>query len=252
MEKAGKVLVLVNVGFSLLLAAVAGVLAYNRVDWTNSPAKEGQPEGELVKRAQRLKEYQASVKPAEAAWRAARAELPVKEDRLRKDREWYAAELERLSKEDNNPIVQVEFTTDNGQPTGKPTGYYKADPDPKNGGRPNLVAVADRYGKPLHAMPYYVREEKRVHGELVKELAALDAAKKKDADLTEQLIGGPKWGMGLIKRIEAEKVKRGEVIAEQKWLEPLRVNTFVETELILQRKKALEARVKELEAAPAP
>jgi hypothetical protein len=254
MEKAGKVLVLVNVGFSLMLAAVAGILLYNRIDWTNNAAKEGQPEGQLVKRDARLKEFQAAVKPTMLAWRSARGVVQARETRLNGDktdpgdRYYYAVELARLHDDPTGkPVQQIEFA---GDKDGKPTGYFV--PDPANHDRPRMADVKDRYGNPLHPLTYYQKAEETVHTNLLKELAGLDAAKKKDADLTEQLIGGPKWGMGLTKRIEAEKAKRDDVIAEQEWMKPLLVNTYVETQLILQRKKSLEDRVKELEAAPAP
>lgn len=283
MEKFGKILVLVNAAFSVMLAAAAGVLVYNRIDWSNTA------EGELPKRVERVKELQGVVRANETAWRAARNELLAKEDRRSQDQTWYATELARLEAPlaDGKPVQQIKFT---GEAEGKPTGYYV--PDPKNHDLPTLVAVADRTNKPLQPMSYYRKEEEAVHQNLVMEMAALDAAKLLDAKLTLQLVGPKRLAeamaaldaaqqqkaketlqklgdadknvKGLVDRIEDEKAKRGTeevkdgvtvysgVIGEQKALEPLLVNTYVETQLLLQRKEALEKRLKDLKAAAAP
>jgi hypothetical protein len=278
MEKAGKVLVLVNVGFSCMLAAAAGVLLYNHINWTNTKGQGGQPDGELVKRKERLDEFQGSVKPSELAWRAARTDLAAKEEGRKLNQAWFAAELARLYVEnpmDKRAVLQIEFT---GDKDAKPTGFYV--PDPNNRGLPKLVDVKDRYGNPLHPLAFYQQAEEPIHKNLVKELADLDAAKKRDARLTVELMGRKalekakadlaanpknqdaqkvlevignevKIDKGLIDRIEEEKAKREDLVEEQKLLEPLLVNTYVETQLILMRKKALEDRVKELEAGKA-
>jgi hypothetical protein len=241
MGSLGKVLVFVNVGVTMALAACAGALLYYRTDWSDAAATADQPAGVLVERKARLKEFQEAVRPAEAAFRAARSEVLNRESRRPAEQMWYASELARLREDDGKPVFALALDD---------KGYTV--PNPAAGDVPTLADVTDRRGQPLHAISWYPKEDAAVVQDLVKQLADLDAAKKKDADLTALLIGDPAAMVkGLGYRIEAEKAKRADVIEEQNLIEPLLVNTYVDNELVLRRKKALENRVRELEAGVA-
>jgi hypothetical protein len=65
--------------------------------------------------------------------------------------------------------------------------------------------------------------------------------------LTDRIIGDKDKGVrGLQKRIEDERAKDADVVAEQKLIRPLLINTVVESELIFKRKTQLERRIEEL------
>ena len=69
-----------------------------------------------------------------------------------------------------------------------------------------------------------------------------------DTQLTNELAGDPvKRSKGLRQRINDERAKRADVVAEADFVRPLLINTVVESELILKRQKSLRARVGELE-----
>jgi hypothetical protein len=74
---------------------------------------------------------------------------------------------------------------------------------------------------------------------------------QEDTDLTNQLVGTPAAGgkpavKGLRQRHVEERDKRDGIVAEQRLVRPLFVNTAVESELTLQRLRTLQEREKEL------
>jgi hypothetical protein len=65
--------------------------------------------------------------------------------------------------------------------------------------------------------------------------------------LTDRINGDKDKGVrGLQRRIEDERAKDADVLAEQKLIRPLLINTVVESELIFKRKTQLERRIEEL------
>ena len=73
---------------------------------------------------------------------------------------------------------------------------------------------------------------------------------EEDTRLTNVLAGfkDPKEGdvKGLRQRIVEERVKLHELAEEQKFVRPLLINAFVESQLVLKRADALKARMREL------
>jgi hypothetical protein len=243
----GQFLVLVNFGLSLAMASVAGAVLYYRVDWTDTPATADQPAGELVQRIARLKEARSAIAPNDLAWREARAALATQEARRQKDQEWYFNELEHLrTNPKKQPILALAYEK----------GRTK--PDAANGGLPMMIAVADRFNKPLLPLIEYSKQQTAVTEDTAKILTQLEELEKKDTLLTEEL-NGVKDKRGLDQRIKDEKVKQtgpyvkdepvklGGVAAEMELVLLAEGQVRADSQLLQLRKKSLEARVKELE-----
>ena len=238
MDLFGKILVLINFGLSLVMAAVGGAVLYYRVDWSDAPAPPdgSAPEGELVHRIAKIKEVLALVRPAEAAWRDARATLLTQEDRRKKDQVWYVAELEHLRTGDalKNPILALVF--DKGRTV----------PDPMNNNLPQMAPVTDRFGKALQSRTWYIGQQATVTADTTAVLDKIAKSVKEDADLTDRLNGSEK-SRGLYQRAKDEQVKQGDIDKEMELVLLAEGQVRADSQLLMLRKRALEARVKELE-----
>ena len=239
MDLFGKILVLANFALSLMMAAVGGAVLYYRVDWSDAPADAatGAPAGELVARIAEVKKLQALVTPADAAWRKARASLLAQEERRKGDEIWYAAELEHL-KTGDAPILAVVF--DKGATT----------PDPANNGRPQMAPVADRFGKALHSLVWYNQQQGAVNGDITTVLDKIDKVSQEDKALTSLLLTEKQADgsvlRGLLDRIKDEASKQDAIADENDLVFRAEGQERANSQLLLLRKKALEARVKEL------
>jgi hypothetical protein len=237
MDLLGKILVVVTFGMSLMMAAVGGAVLYYHIDWSNNPAAPdgSAPAGELVQRIAKVKQLQGLVAPADIAWRDARSSLIGQEERRQKDQDWYAAELERLKIGDAKaqPILMVVYEK----------GYTV--PDPKNLGRPQLAPAFDVFKQPLLPLiAYNVKiAASTVDTKSVLDKIALSA--DKDRELTGQLVGAN--GRGLIQRNKDEAVKQDALASELKDVKLAEGQVRADSQLLLLRKKSLQARVKELE-----
>jgi hypothetical protein len=284
MDLFGKTLVVVNLGLSLMMAAVGGAVLYYHVDWTDNAATADQPAGLLAPREEQYEKLSGFVlneqsraydkrtpgliDAADAAWRDARAQLPLAEDRRIKDQVWYAEELEHLrTNPKQQPILQLAY--DKGRTT----------PDPKNGGLPAMQPGSDRYGQPLLSIKASKLALAGKNDDIDKVLAALDKSLSDDAEATMHLLGSRevqnrfaklkdeykddevrkkvqdkltalmgqlKDERGLIHRIADEKVKLEDLAKEIELVKLAEGQVRADSQLLLLRKKALEARVKEL------
>jgi hypothetical protein len=253
MMRLGKVLVFVNLAFSLIMASWAGALYANRLDWSDTAPKPDQPPGELYKRDQRFQELSKGFEDREGKFTLARSKLrsleegltPAKEEpdkslALRLDgrsaeRLWYARELQQLhllATPPNNPARAAVFTG----------SVPRTPPGPNGWGRPVMAPFQTKDGKPVFSLAHYDGQESK----LLPELAGLYAQlrEKIDEDAAEaQKLEGPK---GLQNRLTDEKLKRDAVLDELKLLKPLYVNTVVETQNLIERRRQLEERITEL------
>jgi hypothetical protein len=215
----GKVLILVNLAASLLMATFAvGV-------FTNSDGKAIQAQAKA--KVDQVTELWKSVRPAEKVWSDARDYLLAQEKARAADRVWYQQELRHLREgaRAGDPARAIVF-------------------DPRNPpGRPRMVAAKDRDGKELLSLRAYDEEEKNTLEELDRLTAGYKKAIEATTMATERFLG-PK---GLHARIKAEKEKREEVVKEMGLVRPQLVNTVVDSELVLKRQRELVARIKELE-----
>jgi len=256
----GKGLVFFNLVLSLVLGTWAMTLYTSRIDWSDQKGKDGQPDGELVRRIAQAQEGWSRIPSAAANWEEARAILLAMENGAAKlklngkeskvngrqaNREWYQAELEFLrSKATAMQPCQALVLDDQRRLTFN-------DPDPLTP-RPKMLPVMDRAGKPLRSLASYNEEEKTLFASLKKEQERLEAATKEDTRLTLLLIGDKALGTkGLHRRLIDERVKREDIMVEHGLVKTPLINTYVESELLLKRKRSLEVRLDELRRARA-
>jgi hypothetical protein len=235
MDLLGKILVVVTFGMSLMMAAVGGAVLYYHIDWSNNPAAPdgSAPAGELVQRIAKVKQLQGLVAPADIAWRDARSSLLGQEERRQKDQDWYAAELERLKDAKGQPIFMVVYEK----------GYTV--PDPKNLGRPQMAPALDVFKQPLLSLSAYNAQIATSTADTKSVLDKIAASADKDRELTGLLVGAN--SRGLIRRNKDEAVKQDALANELAGVQFAEGQVRADSQLLLLRKKSLQARVKELE-----
>jgi hypothetical protein len=237
MDLIGKILVVVVFGLSLMMAAIGGAVLYYHVDWSNNPAASdgSAPAGELVQRIVKVKQLQGLVGPAELSWREARSSLLGQEERRQGDQDWYAAELERLKTGDaaKQPLLMVVY--EKGETV----------PDPNNLGRPKMEPALDVYKQPLLSLVAYNAQTVAATEETKSVLDKVAASAAEDSKLTALLVGGNT--RGLIRRLKDEQDKQDGLASEIKGVKVAEGQVKADSQLLMLRKKALEARVKELE-----
>jgi BMFP domain-containing protein YqiC len=250
MTKLSKALVIANLLFSMAVAACAAGFFFSRIDWSDKPATADSEPGQLVARVARLKEMLAAARPAETGWREARALVRERESFRAADRKLYQDEIAYIyNAPANGQLREVVLDANTGQP------LLAADPTNKAHFLPTLRNVNDRFGKPLRSLDYY----EKLHADnliaMKKGNDQLTTLVNEDADLTVELAGGTTIGdmvveKGLRKRIEDERVKGQDVLAEYDVVKRLLIKTVGDSEFLLARRRQLEKRVKELQDAP--
>jgi hypothetical protein len=236
----GKILVCVNLVFSITLAAVAMGMYSQRINWTSTPA-ESTPDraaGELAVRIKAIDRGWKGLQTAEARQQTAATELRRLEQQRWADQQWYAAQLQHMveTASDKDPVKLLVPG-----PDGKPL------PDDKNFGRPTLQPAADRAKLPLRSLKAYTTEKKQTYDQVNDERGKLAKLVEEDSMLTQKLIGGK----GLRQRIEDEQEKRFRVELEiRDFVRPNLVNVLVESELLIKRRNQLLERLEELKKAP--
>ena len=237
MDLIGKILVVVVFGLSLMMAAVGGAVLYYHVDWSNNPAASdgSAPAGELVHRIAKVKQLQGLVGPAELAWREAGSSLLGQEERRQGDQDWYAAELERLKTGDATKQAIAAVVYEKGETV----------PDPNNLGRPKMEPAFDAYKQPLLSLDAYNTQIAARTEETKSVLDKIAASAAEDSKLTGLLVGGNM--RGLIRRLKDEQDKQDGLASEITGVKFAEGQVRADSQLLLRRQKALEARVKELE-----
>jgi hypothetical protein len=250
----GKLMVFTILTISLLaLGWVAGVFIV-QVNWYEKKAgDDGQPQGLFWKASERVKP-QAGVGLAERLrimenrWKDAADAVKVAEAARPANRKWYQEQLAALDLRDNAPA-----RADN-PPVPEPvfaaaTGNLVL--DPKNLGRPLFESngqpsvAKDRSGRPLVPLGTVLAELADTKKRIDEQVEELGKQKKLDTELTEK-IGGPK-GLRVLLKYEAEK--HAKLDEEVGFVKPLLINTAVDADLVVKRRRALELRKAELEAA---
>src|SRR6266478_4333470 len=109
MTQLGKILVFVNLVFSLVLAAFALGIYTNRIDWVGPSAS--QSEGEINKRVADIKTLTEVYNRSTARWLREYANLPAQEKQRKDNETWYAQQLAALveGKGGNQPIDILVF-----------------------------------------------------------------------------------------------------------------------------------------------
>jgi hypothetical protein len=266
MTTLGKILVLLTTTLSLAMAAWALGVYTQRIDWASKPSSSKAAQDELSKRVDRIKGKSGgwglwdSLAAAEARWKTETQTLGTLEPLRAQNKAVYDKQLAQ---------------TDRGTGTVKTVAYKDGrlvlDP---NTGQPVLADATDGAGAKLRSRDYYVKTYNERQEEIVKamdELAKwlkpeiweklpkkdgmldLEEARKqlKQADFDDKglFIQDAKVTATITEQRQLlfqEQDKRQRVLAEQEYLRPLLVNTAVESELVVKRREALQARVEEL------
>jgi len=234
----GKILVFLNLVFSLLMMGWAwAIYANNRGD-SSGAAKGGLAGSELAARKTTLGDLQLSMGSAELAEREARARLLTWEAYRVPDRLWYLQEMDHLrtGATAERPARTVVFE-----------GNLPA-LDPTNANRPRVAPATDRENRPLLSLDAYNRALETTRQQLAKARADYQLLLELDAKLTLELTGPE--GMerrGLQGRLKFERtVKLPGVIEEENLVRPQLINSAVESQLVLRRQRSLERRLEEL------
>jgi len=233
----GKILVMVNLALSLLLAGWAMGVYTNRADFAGKDAPD-KARSEISRRQAQNKEAWTSVVAAEARWKSAARTVRLYEYVQGENERWYAAQIKDLDS-GPNPVKSVVWRA--GQLVPDP---QQAALDPKLPARPALEPAKDKFEKPLQSIDFYKKDFSDTQAEIKREMEKYLGLVKEDTRLTIELGGEKK----LRHRLELEKEKQERVAAEIDNLKPLLVNSRVEGELLLQRRASLERRVQELKA----
>src|SRR5262249_30010047 len=142
----GKILVLLNLAVSIMLAAWALALYTGRVDWSNQRTSAERPKlGEVYKRQEQIKPLWSQVITAEKRDRYASGQLPLLEKALADNRTWYAAQLQDLKGGGQAFVQDVTYADGN------------LLLDEKNLGRPRMQEAKDKAKTPLHGEAYYAK-----------------------------------------------------------------------------------------------
>src|SRR5439155_23529040 len=102
MTRLGKILVFVNLVFSLVLAAFALGVFSNRINWTGTAP--GQSEDEIKRRDSEIKNLQDLYAGNVRRWQQEYADLPAQEQQRKANQEWYAQQLTAVAQGGNQPI----------------------------------------------------------------------------------------------------------------------------------------------------
>jgi hypothetical protein len=251
----GKILLLFNLAFSVLLAGWAFTVYADRIDWTKKKGKASEfgpaaQSGEFAVRDERLKELQKNLGSAQVRWRVARANLRDEEARRVADRIWSENEMKHLTKTatpDKDPVGEMVVAAKDDPAKGLRKGQVELN----DKGEPQLVPAKDAAGNPLGSLDAYNDKDAKTLQSLDQVLARLNAQIEEANKLTDQIIGakdaaGNVVSRGLHERIRDEKAKRAGVVAEQALLRPQLINTVVDAQLLKKRRDALKKRVEEL------
>lgn len=235
----GKILVMVNLVLSLLLATWALGVYTSRTDWSS---KEGPSpdkiKGEVFRRDNQNKEAWKSVVAAEARAKYERWLAGQYEGVRPQNEAWYAAQVKDL---EVGPKPVNAVTWNAGQIVPDPRQAALA---PKLPARPLMAPAKDKFDQPLNSLATYKKDFSDTQIEIKRAMEKYQGLIKEDTALTIELGGEKK----LRHRLELEQEKQERILAEIDHLKPLLVNSQIEGELLQQRRASLERRVAELKA----
>jgi hypothetical protein len=242
MTSLGKWLVIANLALSVAMATVALGIYNDRIDWSATKGDKDHPEGELVRRNNRIKDLTDSTSgllgPAARSWNESRTALARLDKRRNDDKAWYEKEIafNRNLATRAKPAHVIKLV--NGQPV------------PQNPGiddKPVMEDGRDGAGQPLQSLAGYAQAEEALQRQIDAETKNLNRLHEEDAQLTNRLVGEDVNAKGLQHRVLDERAKLAEAINEERFVRPLLINAAVNSEVVANRQHALEARIKELQ-----
>jgi hypothetical protein len=256
MTRFGKILVLFNVGLSVMLAAWSFNLYANSVDWTDSKSKgtPAGPSGQYAIRAAKLEELWKGVAPNQADWLRQRMRLAEEETRLAEERTWYDQELRHVLNGPTNTgkFVQEIAIADKDTEAnvhGERILIRRGDILLDAQGHPQLVPIRDPMNAPLQlkSLAEYNAEYVTVMNDIAAQIKTHSDQIEEAKTLTDKIIGDKMKGIrGLQQRINDEQAKDAAIVAEMKLEEPQLLNTLVEAQLVNKRHQQMVKRIEEL------
>jgi hypothetical protein len=244
----GKLFVLVNLAFSMMMATAALALYTSGLDYGPETKKDAQPKPPARVTALRteITDVLSTWPAVQGSWRNARFTdnkeyrgLLIREERREGDRKWYSDELKSLRAplpgKADGPVKMIQMGPDH-----LPILDEKTQ-------RPILVDALDRAGQPLMPLATYMTQIEAVRKENEGVQDSLQAQIKEGIRLTELLTGSADR-RGLRQMLVDERVKREGVVAEYNSLRPLFINTAVDSQLIRQRVEAMKEQIEQLKA----
>ena len=244
-----KILVFVNLVLSLVFASWALGVYTQRIDWGKKAAAADRPAGELSKRLEEIDRLggaskEGSRQRAEARWVKARDHLLALETVRNQNEAWYAQQLEVLvtglmgGKPVPPPVVHALVYD---------KGVLVVD---LQFGRPQLRAVGDRKGQPVAALETLEQEARKLNDQIKATMQKIAALVQQEQEHTLTLNGeGPR--KGLRRELAEEQAEMEKSVAEQEYLKPLLYNRQTEAQLLQERQKSLQERLKELQSTAA-
>lgn len=256
MTRFGKILVLLNLALSVMLAAWAFNLYANGVDWTESKSKGTPtvPTGQYAIRAAKLDELWKGVAPNQTDWLRQRTRLVEEETHLADERKSYDEELRFVlnGPTNNTKFVQEIALADKDTEVnvrGAQIVIRRGDVLLDEKGNPQLKPILDPMNAPLQLKSLaeynaeYESSLKDIAAQIKKHTEQIEEAKT----LTDKIIGDKTKGIrGLQQRINDEQAKDAAIVAEMKLVEPQLLNTLVEAQLVNKRHEQMVKRIEEL------
>jgi hypothetical protein len=245
----GKLLVLLNLGLALMLAAWSFNIYANGIDWTDRKDTKSTPPrmGRFAVRAAELDELWKGVAPVQQDWLRERAQLAKEEKRLDGERVWYDKEIRYVltGPAKGKNILDVAIAVQDDPTTGVKRGEVLLDKQ----GLPQLAPIRDPNNVPLQlqSLAEYNKEDEGILKDIADLIAQHSAQIAESTALTDKIIGAPEKGVrGLQQRIYDEQAKNVALLAEIKLVEPLFINTLVEAQLVNKRHEQMKRRIEEL------
>jgi hypothetical protein len=237
----GKLFLMMNLAFSLMMGVAAFGLWANNIDYgPEAKGKTKQAPAKVTATANQIKDLVATRVPVENSWRTARAELIQREQQRQAELVWYNAQLKLLQRGDPaRPDVPIQLSAvvlDN---------KFLPVPGPGPANPLQMAPVEYPPGQQLHQAPIYATRLEAARKDNAAVVAAFQKELTEDQRLTNLLTGGPEK-KGLRQQLLDERAKRLGIEAEIAATRPLFINTAVETELVRRRLASLQDRIVEL------
>jgi hypothetical protein len=225
----GKVLVTVNVVFSLMLAGIALAIYANRMDWPGvAPGSQRQANNYPSKKAD-VESAQKAAAIGTGRYDEAKADLE-KLEKLRPERNAiYASNLQPLES-GPSPVMDISRQAKTGIPILAPDGLPTLKPS----------------NPPLQSRQDYQRAIADVEANIATTIQQTRQAIDEEQKRTEELNGSGQQA-GLRDLLREERVAKEKALAELRYLQPLRYNFQVESVLLDKRQRSLQERLQELD-----
>jgi hypothetical protein len=225
----GKLLVIVNVVFSLMLAGIALAIYSNRIDWPGVASKDQRQPNTYPPKKAELENMQKSSAIGIARYDEAKGELEDLEKRRPEHNAKFASDLQPLEV-NNGPVMDIDRQARTGVPILGPDGLPKLRPS-----RP-----------PLQCRHDYQQQIADVEANIAATIQETKRTIEEEQKRTEELNGGGQQA-GLRDLLREERVAKEKALAELRYLQPLRYNFQVESILLDKRQRSLQERLQELD-----